>query len=494
MILTLAMLTAPADAACTDNLTLTSASTGEARELGDAFGSVVATGDFDNDGYDDLVVASPNEDWDGKVNAGIITVHYGPLSSSPGYSRWSQNSIDGAANESGDKFGSTLAVGDFNGDGVDDLAIGTPQEDHAGYEATGRVSVKYGIDGVGLTSGAPSASFGQDDVPGVGEEDNGYFGGALAVGDFNADGIDDLAASSSGSTIDGEGYAGRVVIFYGTEEIPGHPDPATELGGLGFANAMEGFNIGNFGLTPEYGDSFGVALAAGNFDNYAGDDLAIGVPNRDHSGATDPGMVLVKFSNPFVTLKNSYKQMTIDADDINAVARDGDRMGQHLTAGALNTDLYQDLVIGIPEKEVNGVDDAGLVGVVWGAGGTSNMLSGAQHLRSTGVGISEVVDNNFGGEVFIGDAEWPSRLYVGMPGAYNDEGRIIEYAQSGSTQSLPDTVVISESCMGGSNNADQRFGTAITVGDYNGDGPRLAAGDPLHTPSIYGAVFVSEIF
>src|SRR3990170_3653759 len=91
--------------------------------LGDA--TTLAAGDFDGDGHDDLAIGSPFEDVSGESNAGAVNVLYGRSNglATGGDQLWHQGSpgIPGAL-ERDDRFGWSLAVGNFNGDGYDDLA------------------------------------------------------------------------------------------------------------------------------------------------------------------------------------------------------------------------------------------------------------------------------------------------------------------------------------------------------------------------------------
>ena len=118
-------------------------------EASDSFGSALATGDFNNDGFSDLAIGVPNEDVGTISDAGAVNVIYG---SSGGLSPtakpsqiWTQNSpnIEGNA-ELTDRFGSALATGDFNGDGFSDLAIGVPTESVGTIRAAGAVNIIYG--------------------------------------------------------------------------------------------------------------------------------------------------------------------------------------------------------------------------------------------------------------------------------------------------------------------------------------------------------------
>src|SRR4029453_7631473 len=115
-------LTASGDQFWTQDATGTDTS-----EAGDNFGGFVATGDFDGDGFTDLAIGVPFENVGAIVNAGAVNVLYGSNVglTDEGAQFWTQDSsgvLDAA--EDFDNFGTSLAAGDFNGDGRSDLAIG----------------------------------------------------------------------------------------------------------------------------------------------------------------------------------------------------------------------------------------------------------------------------------------------------------------------------------------------------------------------------------
>jgi hypothetical protein len=100
-------------------------------ERDDRFGAALATGDFDRDGRDDLAVGVPGEDIAGRSDAGAVVVLDGSNSGlrSTRSKSFSQAGKVKGTPQAGDTFGQSLAVGDFDGDGRDDLAIGVPGED-----------------------------------------------------------------------------------------------------------------------------------------------------------------------------------------------------------------------------------------------------------------------------------------------------------------------------------------------------------------------------
>src|SRR5262245_54130193 len=104
-----------------------------------------------------------------------------------------------------DRFGWTVAAGDFNGDGAADLATGLPYDDGlagGGLEDVGIVVVRWGVPGAGLAIGLADTVLSQYAAGSQGDPaDHDRFGGSLAVGDFNGDGRDDLAVGVPGDEV-----------------------------------------------------------------------------------------------------------------------------------------------------------------------------------------------------------------------------------------------------------------------------------------------------
>lgn len=163
-------------------------------ESGDRFGQVLDWGDFDADGYADLAIGVPREDIGGVTRSGTVHVLYGGVNGlTPDRDQvWHQGSegVSGK-NEEHDKFGAALAVGDFDGDGYGDLAVGVGGEDVGKERNAGRVVVLRGSASGLAPGGAQSwgqGSLGIASVP----QSSEWFGDGLAAGDVTADGRDDL--------------------------------------------------------------------------------------------------------------------------------------------------------------------------------------------------------------------------------------------------------------------------------------------------------------
>ena len=182
----------------------------------DAAGQLKA--DFNGDGIADLAVGVPFEDVGTIADAGVVNVLYGLGSglSAAANQLWHQDRSGVAdAVEVFDNFGWALAAGDFNFDDIADLAVGVPGETLGTIPGAGAVSVLYGS-GSGLSAAANQLW--HQDRSGVADvaEGGDSFGWALAAGDFNGDGIADLAVGVPGESVGTIPSAGAVNVLYGS--------------------------------------------------------------------------------------------------------------------------------------------------------------------------------------------------------------------------------------------------------------------------------------
>ena len=203
---------------------------GDSEEF-DLFGKTLACGDFDADGFADLAIGVPGEDLGFAEHTGRIDVapgedlgfaeQFGMIDVIPGsasgldplqaYS-FDQDTPGIAGDpESEDAFGCALAAGDFDGDAFVDLAIGVCGED----SSRGAVQVIFG--GPTGLSASGSRFFSETGIGGL-SEDGDQFGFALATGDFDGDGFDDLAIGIPFEDFGAGGAVantGQVNVLYG---------------------------------------------------------------------------------------------------------------------------------------------------------------------------------------------------------------------------------------------------------------------------------------
>ncbi|NJK31370.1 MAG: VWA domain-containing protein [Deltaproteobacteria bacterium] len=168
-------------------------------ESDEYFGSRMSVGDFNCDGYDDIVVGMPDEVVGSVDEAGVIHAIYGSSGgiTSTGNDLYYQGySGANGTPEANDRFGETLAVGDFDNDTCSDVVIGVPGQDSGAINAVGEAYVMYGDSSTGVTS-TGDWTFTQGTVAGTAAA-NDRFGTRLWAFDVDSNGYDDVVVMTPG--------------------------------------------------------------------------------------------------------------------------------------------------------------------------------------------------------------------------------------------------------------------------------------------------------
>jgi hypothetical protein len=328
-------------------------------EIGAAFGASLAAGDFDGQDGIDLAIGAPGADLGRAVDAGRLHVVYGPISRRETLRTqlFHQDSprLDEEGAESGDAFAWSLAADDLDGDGIEDLVVGTPFEDFGPLEDVGTVNVVPGSPD-GLVALEAEQHY-QDSV-GVSfpRTVGARFGWSLATGDFDCNNVADIAVGSPGHTVFREPWAGLVTVVHRTSR--GDILPTTHV-------LHESLDV--FRGRARAGDEFGHALAAGHFDDggrrvIGCADLAIGIPGQDVDDSADRGLVQVLFTTRTGDVLRAERWDQRDTgrdcqDGERCSARPGERFGSALATGDFEGDGFADLAISALGEDLPGAPD-----------------------------------------------------------------------------------------------------------------------------------------
>ena len=421
---------------------------------GDASGTTVASaGDFNGDGFDDLLIGSP-----ARSSGGLAHIVFGgaalenvslAVSSFGGWTLLGESA--------GDEAGLSLAAaGDVNGDGLADVIVGAP----GANSDAGRSYVVFGRSGSGTIdlSGLGSGGF---VIEGGADGDRSGWGVA-GGGDVNGDGLSDLivgAPRAPNGEVRGTGY-----VVYGRTE--------TSLIALSDTLGSQGFVIQG----PDNGDFAGRSVAiAGDVNGDGLADVIVGAPFSDEGGV-DAGAAVVVFGSPL------------------GAAVDGANLGSHgfVIRGTTSNSVSCESVIGVGDVNGDGLADLGLG--VWAPAQWGSLAASESYVVFGQTGTTDVNLGSLGTQGLLIRARteawrFASNMRIGPAGDINgdgladlivgtrlaDEERGLSYVVFGQSQSgvveLDDVAYgIGGFAIVGAGSDHQSGSSVHAAGDVNGDG------------------------
>ncbi|HSO75666.1 MAG TPA: integrin alpha, partial [Blastocatellia bacterium] len=327
-----------------------------------------------------------------------------------------------------------VAAGDINDDGIDDLIVGAPDTDFTPESGgprqdAGSVYILFGRPSFTSPTIIDTSliALNQPDIRIFGASAEDHLGFAIAAGDVNGDGIDDLAIGAPGfdlTSVPARSDTGAVYVIFGVSGLTARTvDLATP-------NAANDQIIGE-----RAGDGFGSALAIGEANGGTSPpDLFVGAPGskgpdpvgaaRNNGGAAFLLFGGAALANPLPTTR--VIDLNASPAPVRIFGEAESQLGSALAIGDVNGGGVGDLLVGAPNADRPATIDVIETGATFGVFGGANLnptppaTTKTFDIGATQQNLSiygEVSGDHLGASIAVGDVtnEGGSDIVIGAP-------------------------------------------------------------------------------
>ncbi|KMP10907.1 hypothetical protein UZ36_06120 [Candidatus Nitromaritima sp. SCGC AAA799-C22] len=391
------------------------------------FGQAIATGDVNGDGIKDMIFGAPHSSGKNKIfRAGQVYVVYGRKKLAGAWDITKNADLTISGSETSSETGFAVASGDINGDGLSDLILGSPGTNRENEVMAGQVQVIFGRKNMprnlSLAHSWDMRLMGIDGSINFFREFGSApdrAGSALAIGDINGDGADDIliGAPFANGPENSRSGAGETYVVYGSKKPKRSIDLATEASAT-LWGAIKGSHAG-------------FSLAAGDVNGDGKDDIVIGtgdpVFNRNKNWQVGAYLVFGRKRLPLqIDLRQNVDRVFKDNRKkeppklIPGKTKVDSFRGYSVNLGDLNGDDLSDLLVGTP---LNAENRGQAAYAISGGKGSSKVVNLSEHFDRL---ILQPVREDFSNHtVAVGDINGDGFQDIVVSASENDRGKIL---------------------------------------------------------------------
>lgn len=458
---------------------------------GQDWGRPLVAGDLDGDGFDDVVV-SASESWGGYTSR-VYVLRGSGKAHRRGTVDLALGGVDqlilGAAVD--DNLGSSIATGDVNNDGIDDLVLVASNASYGGLNSRGIAYLIYGGPHFFDTSTRDLSNSANWNVRILGPVANGDMGGSnlfggldcqgAAIGRFNNDAYGDILLGvhlATGSAT----QSGRAYILFGSTLVNGSTRDLSQPNDYGVRIDGRG----------QY-DELGTAVAAADLTGDGMDEVILGNEYYSKGLFTSEGAVHILRGRP---RWGTWFRLTTPADITLIGARGDDELGVAVAVGDFNHDGLMDLVAAAPGADIGTYNDQRGDGILYGLLGSTTYQTGTYSfdyaVATPSFRIVGEFEENLGDQLSAGDfnGDGITDIAASERFAGPETNGIVEvlYGRSALAGQTFTAHVDTDLHIVGA--AWDRIGFSLSASDVNGDGrDEILFGTPFNNDDA-GTIYV----